>query len=104
MTKDVLRTSDKVIGKSVLRNETYLKNFEEDLHVLGMSRRLHLVQMNLLEDYLLLGKYEEAKELIAKIKKIKGKKGKVLKLVSSLKLGYLYKVTLKLYLILKHKI
>lgn len=104
VTKDVLRTSDKVIVKSVLRNETYLKNFEEDLHVLGMSRRLHLVQMNLLEDYLLLGKYEEAKELIAKIKKIKGKKGKVLKLVSSLKLGYLYKVTLKLYLILKYKI
>lgn len=104
VTREVLRTNDKVIERGILSNEIYLDNFEEDMNALGMNDRLREVHMELLDNYVLLGKYREAKELMAKIGSIDGLKGNVLKTIVFLRLGFAYKLMLRLYLVFKYKV
>lgn len=67
VSKDFLRISDAVIKRTILSNVLFLKEFESDLVSLGMLKRLQTTYLELLDNYVLVGMYEEANNLIAKI-------------------------------------
>lgn len=97
-----IRTNADVIRKQVLSLELILQYFEDDMMQLGMNRRLSSVRMSLFENYLLLGEYLKANSL--DVACFKGKKAHVLKAVCDLRLGWLYRLLLQSYLLLKYKV
>lgn len=96
-----IRTNAEVIRKQVLSLELMLQYFEDDMMQLGMLRRLNSVKASLFENYILLGEYSKATSL-----KIcfKGKKAHVLKAVCGMRLGWLYRLLLQSYLVLKYNV
>lgn len=104
VTRDVLRTSDQVIRRTILSNEIYLDHFEADLKNLGMQRRLHGVYAQLLDNYVLIGDYGKALGVIKEIGEPIGLKEKLLRMVVNLRCGWVYKRMLCLYLNLKYRV
>ena len=104
VSRDFLRTNGAVIRRKVLYGETLLRNFEDDYMQLGMTRRLHAIQIELLDNYVLLGRYKDANILIAKMDVPSCRKDKILRMVALLKCGTIYKLALKLFLYIKYKV
>ena len=104
VTRDMLRTNDKVIGRSILYNEIYLKHFEEDLKALGMLRRLRCVRSNLLDNYVLLSEYDKACGLMKVMGSPTGLKERLLRVVVTFRCGWAYKWMLHLFLNLKYRV
>lgn len=102
VSKDFLRISDTVIKRTILSNVIFLKEFESDLVSLGMQKRLQTTYLELLDNYVLVGMYEEANNLIAKITINNDKKYRILSFVTRFRIGQVYKLLLQLYLYLKY--
>lgn len=100
VSKDFLRISDTVIKRTILSNVIFLKEFESDLVSLGMQKRLQTTYLELLDNYVLVGMYEEANNLIAKITINNDKKYRILSFVTRFRIGQVYKLLLRLYLYL----
>lgn len=97
-----IRTNVEVIRKQVLSLELMLQYFEDDMIQLGMNRRLNSIKASLFENYILLGEYLRATSL--GVTCFKGKKAHILKVVCDLRLGWLYRLLLQSYLVLKYNI
>lgn len=97
-----IRTNVEVIRKQVLSLELMLQYFEDDMIQLGMNRRLNSIKASLFENYILLGEYLRATSL--GVTRFKGKKAHILKVVCDLRLGWLYRLLLQSYLVLKYNI
>lgn len=104
VTRDMLRTSDKVTSRAILCNEIYLKYFEGDLKALGMQHRLRCVRSNLLDNYALLGEYDKAFRLMKVMGSPTGLKERLLKMVVTFRCGWAYKWMLHLFLNLKYRV
>lgn len=102
ISRTVIRTNVDVIRKNVLCKELKLQYFEDDMKLLGMSRRLNSEKMTLYENYISLCDYSKACSL--EIPCFNGKKAKVLKVVCNLRLGWLYRLLLQSYLLLKYNV
>lgn len=102
VSKDFLRISDAVIKRTILSNVLFLKEFEADLVSLGMQERLQATYLVLLDNYVLMGMYEEASALIEKITIDNDKKYKILIFITKFRIGKAYKLLLQLYLYLKY--
>lgn len=102
VSKDFLRISDTVIKRTILSNVIFLKEFESDLVSLGMQKRLQTTYLELLDNYVLVGMYEEANNLIAKITINNDKKYRILSFVTRFRIGQVYKLLLRLYLYLRY--
>lgn len=102
VTRTVIRTNGEVIRKNMLSQELMLCYFIDDMEQLGMKRRLNSVKMSLFENYLLLDEYSKAKSL--EISCFNGKKAKILKVLYFLHFGWLYRLLLQSYLLLKYKV
>ena len=97
-----IRTNVEVIRKQVLSLKLMLQYFEDDMIQLGMNRRLNSIKASLFENYILLGEYLRATSL--GVTCFKGKKAHILKVVCDLRLGWLYRLLLQSYLVLKYNI
>lgn len=104
VTKTILRTNRAAAERTARSNELYLKYFEADLETLGMQRRLYAIRLNLLDNYVLTGKYREAGALARKIGKPQAWKDKMLRWCARLRCGGLYRISLKCFLVAKYKV
>lgn len=102
VSKDFLRISDAVIKRTILSNVLFLKEFESDLVSLGMQERLQATYLVLLDNYVLMGMYEEASALIEKITINNDKKYRILTFITKFRIGESCKLLLQLYLYLKY--
>lgn len=102
VSKDFLRISDAVIKRTILSNVLFLKEFESDLVSLGMQERLQATYLVLLDNYVLMGMYEEASALIEKITINNDKKYRILTFITKFRTGESCKLLLQLYLYLKY--
>lgn len=102
VSKDFLRISDAVIKRTILSNILFLKEFEADLVSLGMQEKLQATYLELLDNYVLMGMYEEANALIEKITINNNKKYGILTFITKFRIGKAYKLLLQLYLYLKY--
>lgn len=102
VSKDFLRISDAVIKRTILSNVLFLKEFEADLISLGIQERLQTTYLELLDNYVLMGMYEDANNLIAKITINNDKKYRILTFITKFRIGLVYKLLLRLYLYLKY--
>lgn len=102
VSKDFLRISDAVIKRTILSNVIFLKEFEADLISLGIQERLQTTYLELLDNYVLMGMYEDANNLIAKITINNDKKYRILTFITKFRIGLVYKLLLRLYLYLKY--
>lgn len=102
VSKDFLRISNAVIKRTILSNVIFLKEFEADLISLGIQERLQTTYLELLDNYVLMGMYEDANNLIAKITINNDKKYRILTFITKFRIGLVYKLLLRLYLYLKY--
>lgn len=102
VSKDFLRISDAVIKRTILSNVLFLKEFESDLVSLGMQERLQATYLVLLDNYVLMGMYEEASALIEKNTINNDKKYRILTFITKFRIGESCKLLLQLYLYLKY--
>lgn len=102
VSKDFLRISDAVIKRTILSNVLFLKEFESDLVSLGMQERLQATYLVLLDNYVLMGMYEEASALIEKITINNDKKYRILTFITKFRIGESCELLLQLYLYLKY--
>ncbi|MCD8290379.1 MAG: glycosyltransferase [Prevotella sp.] len=104
VTRETFRTSKLAIERNTKSRELCLNWFEQDYVALGLIDALCNVYNRLVDNYLLLGKYDLAAKYIGKLK-ARGYKLKLLhKMVFALRIGWLYRNMLKLYLSVKYKI
>lgn len=94
VSKDFLRISDAVIKRTILSNVLFLKEFESDLVSLGMQERLQATYLVLLDNYVLMGMYEEASALIEKITINNDKKYRILTFITKFRIGEYCKLLL----------
>lgn len=104
VSKEFLRTSEAVICRNVLYGEMLLCNFEDDMRKLGMERTLHSRYLGLLDNYVLLGRYQEANALMVKMGAPSCRKDRMLRILSSWKCGAIYKLALRQFLFIKYKV
>ncbi len=102
VSRDTIRTNIHVIQKNAKSQELMLQYFGDDLKLLGMTRRLHAIKVSLFEDYLLLEKYDKARDL--NITSFCGKKEKLLKVICRTHIGWCYRLLLQSYLLLKYQL
>lgn len=103
VTRETFRTNRKVIRRAIISNELYLQNFEEELKNYGFEEKIEKVKANLLDNYVLMGRYAEANQIFNQLKN-KNKKILIIHSFGKYHLGVLYRLMLKAYLIWKYKI
>lgn len=104
VSKEFLRTNDAVIKRITLSEELFKENFFDDLHSLGMKRRINAANLTLLDNYVLMGCYDKAVALLSELKDVHSKKKTLLKWTTILHGGIVYKYLLSGYLLIKYRI
>lgn len=104
VTRETIRTDKKIIKRIIVANELLLDTFESDYINFGLENRLHQIQLILYENYILVGRYAKAKALESKINGVCLAKYKLLKSIRSLHIGWLYSITLRMYLKFKYNV
>lgn len=104
VSKEFLRTNDAVIKRITLSEELFKENFFDDLHSLGMKRRINAANLTLLDNYVLMGCYDKAVALLSELKDVHSKKKTLLKWTTILHGGFVYKYLLSGYLLIKYRI
>lgn len=102
VSKDFLRTNDQVINRIILSEELFKKYFLEDLMALGMKRRIISTNLTLLDNYVLIGRYDKALSILPSLKGVHSKKKLLLRLTMTLHVGIIYKYLLRFYLFVKY--
>ncbi len=103
VTRDSIRTSKVFIERILKSKKLNVEWFEEDYKTLGLQWRLCKVYASLIDNSLLLSRYDEAKQYIAKLKACGGS-ARALQIVGALRLGQAYRLLLKAYLLTKYDI
>lgn len=103
VSRDTFRTDKKVIQRVIRSNELYLNTFTYDLEKNKFFEVLNRERISLLDNYVLIGRSKDAKRLYPLIKE-KSKKVKYLLMVNELHLSALYRLALKVYLVIKYTI
>lgn len=110
VTLDVVRTKRIVIERGIKANEILLSRFGDDMKRYGCTKMLSSVYSFLYDNYLLLGQYNKIASLKNMYKDnyanciFASRKLKVLKALTSLRLGWLYRRLLQLYLIVRYRV
>lgn len=104
VSKDFLRTNDAVIRRNILYEELFKKYFAKDMLALGMTRRISNLNSELLDNYALIGDYANALSLLPELRKVQTNKIYCLKVVALFHVGLVYKILLRIYLVLKYEI
>lgn len=104
VSKEFLRTNDAVIKRITLSEELFKEKFFDDLHSLGMKRRMNAANLTLLDNYVLMECYDKAVVLLSELKDVHSKKKTFLKWATILHGGFVYKSLLGGYLLVKYKI
>lgn len=102
VTREMLRTSIPQIRSHAIYQELYIGFFRKDLVDLGLSAQLRRFRCRLLENYILLGRYVDARALVNDLGELEGRKERLLGLIARLRAGSLYRIMLKAYLMLKY--
>lgn len=104
VSKDFLRTNGLVINRIILSEELFKKYFFEDLVALGMKRRIVSTNLTLLDNYVLIGRYEKARSILPSLKGYLSKKKILLNATITLHAGIIYKYLLRFYLFAKYRL
>lgn len=102
VTREMLRTSIPQISRHAIYQELYIKFFEEDMISHGLIAQLRHFRRRLLENYVLMGRYADARGVIDDLGGLVGKKERLLGLIVRMHAGNLYRIMLKWYLIAKY--
>ena len=109
VTLDVIRTKRVVIERGIKANEILLSRFGDDMKRYGCTKMLSSVYTYLYDNYLLLGQYNKITGLKNMYKEnyanciCASRKLNVLTALTSLRLGWLYRCILQLYLIVRYR-
>lgn len=101
VSREYIRTSVKAIENRALSSEILLQRFGGEMERLNMQSRLNEIRVGLLDCYVLLGKYNKANNIIPLVA---GGKAQLLKVVCRCRMGWAYRVALRLYLTVKYKV
>ena len=104
VSRDFLRTSKSVIQRTIRSRKLYLQWFLSDYERLGLQHVLRSHYSVLFDNYLLLSDYNEANHYLAELIKLGGKVGIIKLLTLQLRLGRLYRFTLRYYLMFKYDV
>lgn len=106
VSREFLRTDHTIVRRHIQAEELYEKRFAKDLLALdGGEELLWGHQLRLLENYLLLKDYENAKRLLLEIRRIRAHKVPLqLVLINRLHIGGLYFTALRFYLFVKYRV
>lgn len=102
VTRDTIRTNNKVCERSVLSDSLFLLHFHDDLKRYGLQDRLKAIHTSLLDNLLLLGRYDDAKEHLLALADDSSKKTMVFRFVYKLRLGWLYNLMLRTFLTIRY--
>ena len=69
---------------------------------LGMKRRIISTNLTLLDNYVLIGRYDKALSILPSLKGVHSKKKLLLRLTMTLHVGIIYKYLLRFYLFVKY--
>lgn len=104
VTREVFRTNKNSIRKSIIAAELSIKWFYNDYICYKAKDVLFNRYTNLAENYMLLSDYKKAQINIKKIYSLGISLPIKIKLLYNLRLGFLYRICLKLYLKIKYSI
>lgn len=104
VTREMVRTSVPLISRQAIYLELFIKFFGTDLVEQGLGGQLRSLRCNLIDNYLLLGQYDEAAAVIKDLSPLSGKKEQLLGLIARLHCGKLYRLMLKTYLTFKYDV
>lgn len=104
VTREVFRTNKNSIRKSIIATELSIEWFYNDYMSYNAKDVLLNKYVSLAENYMLLSDYQKAQTNIKKIYSLgNGLPFKII-LIYKLRLGYLYRVCLKVYLLMKYSL
>lgn len=102
VTREVLRTNKNSIRRSIIAAELSVKWFYSDYIAYNAKDILVNIHTILAENYMLLSDYSNAKKNIDNIYSLGDKIPIKIIILYKLRLGYLYRICLKLYLLIKY--
>ena len=106
VTRDVIRTNTAIVERHIRAKEILIDRFHEDYDTTHGGREVlwrHLFL--LLENYLLIGNYIKAKEVMSRIDKMQLTPVPIrLKAIYSMRLGKCYFLCLRFFLFMKYKV
>lgn len=104
VTRETIRTNDTIIKRCIMGTTLQLQYFANDYQRYGLTHILRSLQVSLLDNLLLLGRYDEAKSLLTQMGASASKKESLLKLIASCHCGWAYKLALRFFLWTKYHI
>lgn len=99
---ETIRTSVNVIKRNMKSNELKLEYFQDDLIALGMKERLYAIRLSLLENYVLMERYEQAQKLVVQMRRPKNKRDLLLRVFYTFRSGKLLCLLLRSFLSVKY--
>lgn len=103
VTREVFRTSKDVIRKTVMATKLKVDWFKDDYEKFGLYDVLSRHYLMLVDNYLLLGDYSKAKSYMDMLSAY-GMKLFFYNVICILRFGWLYRITIKAYLMLKYNL
>lgn len=104
VTRTAFRTNKNAIRKSITATEMQLNWFENDFSKLSLKGRLKSLKIYLLDNYLLIGDYINAKKTFIWLTQNKTDISLLHKIIFLFRLSWLYRWALKSYLLLKYSL
>lgn len=104
VTRTAFRTNKNAIRKSIIATEMQLNWFENDFVELSLKDRLKSLKIYLLDNYLLIGDYNKAKNIYIWLKQNKSDISLFQRTIFLFRLGWLYRFALRSYLLLKYSL
>ena len=104
VTRETIRTNKNIIGRIISADELLVQTFEGDYLRLGLEKQLHDIQLALYDNYLLVGRYADAKRVEKEIGRDRSLKFRVLNMIRILHAGCLYRIMLQSYLKWKYNV
>ena len=103
VSQEFLRIGKQNIRNKLIASSMKLELFEKEMRELGMNTEIDALKISVIDNSLLLQDYKTASKALKDLG-LKNKKVVFLKGINSLKLGGLYRVVLKSYLVLKYRV
>lgn len=104
VTRETFRTNENVIHKNIMAAQMMLDWFGDDYKAFNLIDVVACKMRSLIENYLLLSEYEQAKNYLNELESLKGEKITFYHFVYHLRIGRLFRYATKYYLLLKYNI
>lgn len=101
VSREMIRTKKVFIERNLLATTTLINNFSSEFIKYGLTDKLQYYLIKKIDNALLLSAYNTISN---DINHIQGGKAIIYKLIYKLKIGWLYRIALKTYLIIKYDI